>query len=152
MYPHVIKRWNLSWCNTQNAGIVKHGVMGDKRKIRTPKVRESFFKPMNLLARFEWKFNQCTYLFNPYLLWGNQIKSRETRIKNPTRKEHGHGKGIQKLQILPDAFSSILAKQIAKNIHLKMWKKCHWIMIWKSICHINISDSVHLLNFVKVKR
>ena len=70
--------------------------MGDKRKIRTPKVRESFFKPMNLLARFEWKFNQCTYLFNHYLLRGNQIKSREAQIKNLTRKEHGHGKGIPK--------------------------------------------------------
>ena len=61
MYPHVIKRWNLSWCNTQNAGIVKHGVMGDKRKIRTPKVRESFFKPMNILGLNGNSINALTY-------------------------------------------------------------------------------------------
>ena len=61
MYPHVIKRWNLSWCNTQNAGIVKLGVMGDKRKIRTPKVRESFFKPMNILGLNGNSINALTY-------------------------------------------------------------------------------------------
>ena len=35
--------------------------MGDKRKIRTPKVRESFFKPMNILGLNGNSINALTY-------------------------------------------------------------------------------------------
>ena len=134
MYPHVIKRWNLSWCNTQNAGIVKHGVMGDKRKIRTPKVRESFFKPMNLLARFEWKFNQCTYLFNHYLLRGNQIKSREAQIKNLTRKEHGHHcwKEIGDFQIICSKVGGFRPFNYLLGVTCYLLSlKCKWLVLNK---------------------
>ena len=44
---------------------------------------------------------------------GNQIKSREAQIKNLTKKSYRHGKEIPK-NFLPDTFTSIMAKRMAK--------------------------------------
>ena len=149
MYPHVIKRWNLSWCNTQNAGIVKHGVMGDKRKIRTPKVRESFFKPMNILGlngnsinaltystitHFqETKFNLKRYQFKnltstiPWTKWfQNKNKNREFTISY---------------------FFHYGKIRNGKNIH---FLTCNMFAIWyeKSVCTGAPSVNVYLIAFV----
>ena len=94
--------------------------MGDKRKIRTPKVRESFFKPMNLLGLNGNSINALTYSTITYC---EETKSNLERhkLKILLQKSMAMVKGFQKTsENLPDTFSSIMAKRMTKNIHLKM--------------------------------